>query len=350
MNDPKPASADQAPEREFDRLAPFGELALDCLHREYPYVLIQVLGRPEDLALPRDSTPAFCGSFDWHSSVHTHWALVRLLREGPPADFAARAVEGLGRSLTADKLATEFSFVEARPGFERPYGLAWLWTLYAECRESAVVEASAWADRLEPLAKLARERLIAWFENSSYPVRAGEHSQTAFAMGLVLDAATRLGDEEAVVRTAARALEFYSGDQNAPLAYEPSGHDFLSPAAAEADVMARVLPSPEYSTWLDRFWPSLGEGRVELEPVRVPDRSDGKFAHLDGLHLSRAWMLRGMARPLSSSDLRRSVLEEAASRHAAEGLAATDGRYYAGGHWLGSFAVYLLTDRRTLPD
>jgi hypothetical protein len=234
-----------------------------------------------------------------------------------------------------------------REGFERPYGLAWLLQLGAELREWKDEDAARWAAALAPLEALAADRLREWLPKLAYPIRGGEHFQTAFAFGLALDWARTAGDSglEALLVSTSRAL--YLGDRDCPLGYEPSGHDFLSPCLAEADLMRRILPGEEFADWLARFLPGVGADRNgDWLPVgRVTDRVDGKLAHIDGLNLSRAWMLEGIAAALPSADPRRASLQAAAAAHAVAGLAGVSDAHYAGSHWLGSFATYLLTGR-----
>jgi hypothetical protein len=324
-------------------------LALAAIRREYPSHLSHLLTSDADVRPPRELTPAFFGSFDWHSAVHGHWCLARLLRLNPGADFAPAASAALDRSLTPEKIAGELAYVGAagREGFERPYGLAWLLQLGAELREWNDPRASAWSGALSPLEAHARRRLTEWLPRLRWPIRSGEHSQTAFALGLVLDWARTAGDRkfESLLRTRVRAL--YGRDVRAPIAWEPSGHDFLSPALGEADLMRRVLKPEAYRTWLGRFLPDLGRpaGRRWLSPVASTDRADGRLSHLDGLNLSRAWMLEGIASALPQRDRRVEPLTRAALRHRRAGLAAVTGEHYAGAHWLASFAVYLVTGR-----
>ncbi len=328
--------------------ARFARLALECVHREFPNKIAHVLQSDEDARPPRELTPAFYGCYDWHSSVHGHWLLARLARRFPKAAFAAEAKAALAESLRPDKIAKEVTYLEApgRGTFERPYGLAWLLQLSAELHEWTDDEARAWAQAIEPLETIAAERFLTWLPKLSHPIRTGEHSQTAFAFGLVLDWARSRGRtdvEELVVR---KSREFYLGDRDAPLAYEPSGQDFLSPVLAEADLMRRVLAKQDFAAWLSRFLPQLDEARANwLTPAVVTDKTDGKLAHLDGLNLARAWMLDGIVSGLPAEDARLPSLRAAAASHRASGLAAVTGEHYEGGHWLGSFAVYLVTRR-----
>jgi len=331
----------------------FAELALGCVHLEYPNKISHVLNGDEDVHPPRELTPAFFGCFDWHSSVHGHWLLARLARTFPQAEFAAPALASVGASLTEDKISAEVAYIngDGRAGFERPYGLAWLLQLAAELREWGTPEAQEWSAILEPLERAAVARLADWIPKLTYPIRIGEHSQTAFAFGLILDWARASGADEMVELLLARGAAFYGEDTACPLSYEPSGHDFLSPCLAEADFMRRVLSPAEFGPWLSAFLPSIPRsgGGGWLEPAVVSDRSDGKLAHLDGLNLSRAWMLEGIATALPATDTRRAALSAAAHSHREAGLSAVTGAHYAGGHWLGSFATYLVTGRG-LPD
>jgi len=342
----------------------FARLALACVGKEYPNKISHVLNSDADVAPPRKLTSAFCGCYDWHSSVHGHWLLVRLVRTFPDASFAAAAREALKKSLTAENLKQEAAYLRGtgRASFERPYGLAWLLQLCAELREWNDPQAKEMSANLRPLEEAAVERLTTWLPKLSYPVRIGEHDQTGFGLGLILDYARTVGNEAFAKLVTDSARKFFLTDKNCPLAYEPSGEDFLSPSLGEADVMRRVLPPTEFSEWLKGFMPqipatprpasaSLRRGEQSeaatawLSVTVSPDPSDPKLAHLDGLNLSRAWMLEGIISALPTDDPRRPALQAAADAHRRAGLAAVTGEHYEGGHWLGSFAVYLTTQR-----
>lgn len=321
----------------------FANLALACVHKEYPNKLSHSLSSDDDVAPPRKLTPAFYGCYDWHSSVHGHWLLARLSRTFPDAPFAAKAREALQQSITKEHIAAEVAYLRAdgRASFERPYGLAWLLQLGAELREWNDPLGRELSANLQPLEAAAVERLKTWLPKLSHPVRSGEHSQTAFAFGLMLDYARATHDEAFVNLLTKKALEFYHGDRRCPLTYEPSGEDFLSPCLAEADVMRRIATPPQYASWLAQFLATTSLPKPEV----VTDPSDPKLAHLDGLNLSRAWMLEGIASGLPSFDKRRAAILAAAKAHRDAGLASVTGEHYEGGHWLGSFAVYLTTKR-----
>jgi hypothetical protein len=327
----------------------FAKLALQCVHKEYPNKISHVLNSDADVAPPRQLTPAFCGCYDWHSSVHGHWLLVRLLRTFPDAPFAKAARDALKESLTAENLKAEAAYLrgDGRASFERPYGLAWVLQLCAELREWDDPQAREMLANLKPLEDAVVERLTTWLPKLSHPIRIGEHNQTAFALGLFLDYARGKNDERLAKLATDSARKFYLADKNCPLAYEPSGEDFLSPCLGEADTMRRVLTQAEFAKWLAQFLPQIPKtGTADWLPVVIsPDPSDPKLAHLDGLNLSRAWMLEGIVSSLPADDPRRPALTSVAETHRRAGLAAVTGAHYEGGHWLGSFAVYLTTQR-----
>ncbi|MGE5357558.1 MAG: DUF2891 domain-containing protein, partial [Bacteroidales bacterium] len=329
--------------------------------KEYPGKIAHVLNGDQDVKPPRDLTPAFYGCYDWHSSVHGHWLLVRLLRTFPAAPFAGPARSALAESFTPEHIAGEVAYMNGpgRTAFERPYGLAWLLQLCAELREWDDPQAKKWAATLQLLEQAAAARLRDWLPKLTRPIRVGEHDQTAFAFGLVWDWAATARDQAMTDLLRERIGAFYMDDRNCPISYEPSGQDFLSPCLGEADLIRRVLPLDRYAAWLKEFLPGIGSQRggsrqapsapsapaTWLRPVVVTDPSDPKLAHLDGLNLSRAWMLEGMASGLPANDSRRGLLLATAEAHREAGLRAVTGEHYEGGHWLGSFAVYLVTQR-----
>jgi hypothetical protein len=336
-----------------EHAARFARLALACVHKEYPNKIAHVLNSDADVHPPRELTPAFYGCYDWHSSVHGHWLLARLARTYPQAPFAPAARAALAQSITPEHIAQEVKYMtgEGRASFERPYGLAWLMQLGMELREwgKSDVFARRLSATLQPLEEAAAGRLKTWLPKLSHPVRIGEHDQTAFALGLLIDSARTSGDSAFEQLLTSRARDFFLQDRDCPLSYEPSGEDFLSPCIAEADVMRRVLAPAEFARWLSGFLPQIPTGGQTssqwLEPAVVTDPSDPKLAHLDGLNLSRAWMLEGIASGLPENDARRPALLAAAEAHAKAGLASVTGEHYEGGHWLGSYAVYLVTRR-----
>jgi hypothetical protein len=325
--------------------ARFAALALKCLHDEYPNHLSLTIDSDADLRPPRQLTPAFYGCYDWHSDVHGHWLLVRLLHVFPDAPFAPAARAAVARSLTAQNIAGELAYLKPadRASFERPYGLAWLLLLSAELRAWNDPQARQWSNDLLPLETEAAARLKKWIPKLHYPIRIGEHDQTAFSFGLVWDWAAVAGDREMRDVLSQAARRFYLEDRNCPLNYEPSGEDFLSPCLAEADFMRRVLDQEAFGRWLSQFLPGIPTQTHQtwLAPAIVTDRADPKLAHIDGLNLSRAWMLEGIAHGLAPGDQRIRTLLSTAKQHRDAALPAVTGEHYEGGHWLGTFAVYL---------
>lgn len=327
----------------------FSNLALECIHKEYSNKIAHFINNDGDIKPPREIYPAFYGCFDWHSSVHGHWLLVRMLNTSDKVDTQT-IIKKLDQSFSADKIAGELANYqrEGMKSFERPYGIAWLFQLTAELRQSKIPQAKQWIQNLLPLEQQAVKNISEWLPKLTFPIRTGEHSQTAFAFGLMLDWSQISGDKAFETLLSKRIKELYLKDKNCPLAYEPSGQDFLSPCVAEADLMRRVMDKPAYARWLTDFFPSLtaSSGSHWLVPGVVTDKSDGKLAHLDGLNTSRAWMLEGIISGLPEDDIRIAPLKLAVESHRKAGLEAVLGdMHYMGSHWLGSFATYLQTKR-----
>lgn len=327
----------------------FAALALSCVHRDYPNKIAHVLQSDADALPPSELTPIFYGCYDWHSAVHGHWLLVRLLRLYPDAPFAGAAREALETSFTAEAAEIEAAYMAGpgRASFERPYGLAWLLQLTAELRSFDDADAQRWAEILEPMEDVAVSRYLEWLPNLVYPVRSGTHNQTAFGFALALDWARLTGHGQLETLLTDRTLAFHRADVNCPLAYEPSGEDFLSPCLMEADLMRRVMTRPEFSDWLSAFMPQIPEdGSADwIRPGVVLDPTDGKLVHLDGFNLSRAWNLEAIAARLPEGDARIASLMAAAAEHREAGIASVSEEHYEGSHWLASFATYLVTGK-----
>ncbi len=322
-------------------------MALGGIPREFPCQIPLSFSEPQFLTRPRDLTPVFYGCHDWHSAVHSHWSVLRACRCCPEADWVADGVALLAAQLQAEPLAAEARFLGAghRAGFERPYGLAWMLQLTAELRESQLPLAAQWLTFLQPLEAIAVARFRDWLPRLPRPNRTGEHSQTAFAMGLVADW-VRIADDVAMQRLIQETtLRFHSEDAALPLAMEPGPFDFLSPALASADLMRRCLDRSTFAAWLSQALPAATSRTHLPTPVTVADFADGKLAHYAGLNFSRAWMAAGIASGLPADDPRRTLWQVWAGEHLAAGLPALASDEYAVTHWVGSFAMYALTDR-----
>lgn len=323
------------------------KMALAGIDREYPYKPGDVLRDAADLVSPRTRHPVFYGHFDWHSSVHGHWMLVRLLRLHPQAAFAKDLRATLAQRFTVAGLKAEadyFSIAENR-SFERMYGWAWALRLGQELRQWDDPDAKAWSEAMRPLELAIVGLAKQYLPKLDWPVRCGFHPETAFPLGQMLDWARAAGDEEFEALIIARARHFYGKDRNYPVRYEPSGNDFFSPGLNVADLMRRVLNKEDFATWLGDYFPELAAGKAGnlLQPVHISDPSDGHLIHLAGLNLTRAWTMAGVASALPENDPRRAVLQTSSEAHRKEGLAMVSSGHYEGEHWLASFAVYLFT-------
>ncbi len=324
----------------------FARLALSCIDREFPNKPEHVLDSAADAKVPRDFHPAFFGCYDWHSSVHGHWMLARLLKTLPSLVSRDKIRARLAAHFTGEAMATEARYldIKSNKSFERTYGWAWTLRLATELGTWDDADARTWRGNIEPLAKTIAARLKDFLPKLTNPVRTGVHPNTAFALGEALDYARAAGDKELETLVVHRAHDYYERDRACPLAYEPSGEDFFSPCLEEADLMRRVLPQAEFAAWLRTFLPGLAARKAfPLSPAVVTDPTDPRLVHLDGLNLTRAWALRAVARALPASDGRRKVLEKSAAEHTAAGLARVSSGNYEGEHWLASFAVYLVT-------
>ena len=336
----------------------FARLALRGLGKEYPNKPEHVMAGPDDVKGPKALHPAFYGSYDWHSSVHGHWMLARLLRRFPDLPEAKEIRAVLAEHLTAANLKAEaeyFARKESRP-FERPYGWAWLLKLAEELHGWDDPDARRWSQDLRPLADAIVARYLEFFPKQTYPIRTGVHPNTAFGLAFAHDYARAVGDTRLRALVEERARGYFGGDSDAPARWEPSGADFFSPSLVEADLMRRVLPPAEFRTWFAGFLPGAarGEPKALFTPATVTDRTDPQLVHLDGLNLSRAWCMRSVAAALPAADPAGAALASSAARHAEAAREHVASGDYAGEHWLASFAVYLLTappvDSRAAPS
>lgn len=319
------------------------ELPLSCVQKEYPNKLGQVLGSDSDLKSPKTLRPAFYGCFDWHSAVHGHWMLLKLLKEYPDIPQAGRIREILQSHLSAENILIEKAFFEDpnNSTFERTYGWAWLLQLAAELHQWDDPLGKVLYQNLLPLTQLISDKYKSFLPKLLYPIRVGEHSNTAFGLRLALDFAIASGDSSLQKSIEDRSRFFYLNDKGCPLTWEPSGFDFLSPCLEEAALMKKVLSPTEFEKWVKDFLPEMLSSDFQLEPARVSDRKDGKLVHLDGLNFSRAWCLYIIA----ADHPEWSHLNNIANAHIQFSLPNLLEDSYEGGHWLGSFALYAMMSR-----
>ncbi|HSA88730.1 MAG TPA: DUF2891 domain-containing protein [Burkholderiales bacterium] len=305
--------------------AAFARVALANVVREYPRHVAHLVTRPNEDLSPRKLHPAFYGSYDWHSAVHMHWLLARVLRLFPGNNEISLMLD---RHLSPAALAVELAYFQSAAGktFERPYGWAWLLELQAELFR---LGNATWSKAVQPLAAELARRMAAFVSGAPYPIRAGSHGNTAFACLLTLDYARVVNDAELSSTIRKSARRWYAADRDAPLAYEPSLDDFLSPSLVEAALMQQVMAEEEFPGWSERFFST---DPAQLELPTVADRGDPKQSHLDGLCLSRAWFLGKLG------------YADAARRHLEAGLRHATGGDYVAEHWLASFAALALGD------
>ncbi len=322
----------------------FARIALGHVTREYPSKLDHVLTAARDLKSPRALHPIFFGSFDWHSCVHAHWLLARVYRRFPRLQVAAEIRALLDAQFTEANVADEAAYLEpdSARAFERPYGWAWLLMLQSELLRHASPEGRGWAQRLAPLAAAFERRFEAFLPLATYPIRAGVHSNTAFALLHAREYAAIASRDELASLCAANARRWY-GEDHACQAWEPSQDEFLSPALTEAALMAEVLPAEAFAAWFGAFLPEATRAvpGTLFSPATVSDRTDSKIAHLDGLNLSRAWCWRRIIGALPRSEPMRETVEKAIGAHLTSALGNVAGDYM-GEHWLASFALLAL--------
>lgn len=324
----------------------FAGLALKNIHREYPNKPGNVLESARDILSPKQLYPAFYGCYDWHSSVHGHWMLVKILKEYPQLREAGEIRKALAKNITKENLLAEAAFFlkPESKSFERPYGWSWFLKLALELHSWEDPLGKELAQHLKPLEEIIVGRYISYFPKQTYPIRSGVHSNTAFGLAYALDYSRQMKNKELEQLIVKRARDYYFQDEMIPAKWEPDGADFFSPSLMEADLMRRILPQKEFSIWLDKFYPNLlqNEPASLFNPAVVSDRTDPQIVHLDGLNLSRAWCMKNIGLSLSEGDPRRMILLESAKKHATASLGHVSSGDYAGEHWLASFAINLL--------
>ncbi len=321
----------------FEAASKLVELPLKCSTQEYPNKLGQVIGDSTDLKTPRQLHPAFYGCFDWHSAVHGHWSMVELLRLYPDLKQAKNIKAILQSHLSEGNINQELSYFQQdiNSGYERMYGWAWLFKLSQALYEWDDPLANELYRNLNPLIEELKLKFESFIPKLIYPIRVGEHTNTAFALNMMFDYAKSLNDKKFlnIIKTA--ALGFYKNDKSCPLNWEPSGYDFLSPCLEEAALMQKILEQRAFESWIIDFSPQLKSKDFKLEVAKVSDRSDGKLVHLDGLNFSRAWNLFKLSEAKGLEHL-----NPIAIKHFNAAYPNLIGDSYEGGHWLGSFAVY----------
>ncbi|MFH1764043.1 MAG: DUF2891 domain-containing protein [Gemmatimonadota bacterium] len=323
-------------------------MALHGITREYPNKLDHVMNSADEVRSPSSLHPVFFGSYDWHSSVHGYWLLVRLLKRFPDLPEGVEIRATLNGLLTQENVAVELAYLDqpGRASFERTYGWAWLLKLTEELYGWDDEDGMLWRSRLEPLAEAFADLYLEFLPKQDYPIRRGVHPNTAFGIAFALDYARTVGHRLLEDLLLERANTYFAQDRDYPAQWEPDGDDFFSRSLMEADLMRRVLEAGAFPSWFHDFLPGLAAGEPEslLRPAEVSDRTDPKIVHLDGLNLSRAWCMRLIAQALPEGDPLRPILLDSAARHAHATLPHIASGNYEGEHWLATFAVYMLTE------
>jgi len=320
-------------------------LPLACIGTEYPNKLNQTIGSKSDLQEPHTLHPAFYGCFDWHSSVHGHWSLVKLLKSQGNLPQSDSIKSLLLSHISEQNILLEIEYFDGQynKSFERTYGWAWLLKLAEELHTWDDPIARKLEANLQPLTDRIVHNYLDFLPKLEYPIRVGTHTNTAFGLTFAYDYAQTLGCDSLLNLISSRAKEYFLNDKNCPLEWEPSGYDFLSPCLEEIDLMMRVLPENEFLNWLKDFTPQLFDQNFKLEPGRIADRTDGHLVHLDGLNFSRAWVLSTLA--LKYPD-KFGHLQKIATNHIEYSYPNLIGDSYEGGHWLASFAIYALDSQK----
>ena len=315
-------------------------LPLHCVETEYPNKLGQTIANADDLKPPQELHPVFYGCFDWHSAVHGYWSMVTLLKKFPELEEGEKVRQILKANITAENITQEVLYFDGKynKSYERTYGWAWLLKLSEALKTWDDPMAQELAVLLQPLTDVIVTKYLEFLPKLVYPIRVGEHTNTAFGLTFAYDYAISAGHLELKALIEKRARDFYMNDSQCPITWEPSGYDFLSPCLEEIDIMRRVLEPHQFKEWLQRFMPQLSEKDFSLEVGEVSDRTDGKLVHLDGLNFSRAWVLYGLANQYPEFE----HLKQVANDHVAYSYPNLVGDSYEGGHWLGSFAIYAL--------
>jgi len=318
-------------------------LPLKCLQKEYPNKLNQTLGSAVDLASPKNLHPTFYGCFDWHSSVHGHWMLIKLLKLFPEISKKEEIKTLLIQSITPENILAEVAYFDriGEKSFERTYGWAWILKLQQELNTWNDPMAKSLSLALQPLSNLMVQKYEDFLPKLQYPVRSGEHPNTAFGLVLAYDYAQSQGLDTLEQLITSRARDYFLLDQNCPMDWEPGGFDFLSPCLQEAELMSKILPRDTFKIWLSNFLPKLTDSNFSLTQAKVSDRTDGKLVHLDGVNFCRAWSLYSIASTLPEYN----HLIKIANQHIEASLPNVADGGYEGEHWLASFAILALSEK-----
>lgn len=337
--------SENMPEFTEDLALKFSGMALNCIEKEYPNKPSHVFNDEKDLKTPIQQHPAFYGCFDWHSSVHGHWMLVRVLKVFPEIKIRDKILAALKRNITPENIKVEVAYLneKSRKSFERTYGWSWLLKLTEELYTWKDPAGKKLYKIISPLAEKIVSNYLLFLPKQTYPIRTGVHPNTAFGLLFALDYSRTVGHEELKEIILKRSWEYFGKDMNCPDSWEPGGEDFFSPCLMEVLLMSRVLTTRAFLPWFRHFIPAMDRSPL-LMPAIVSDRTDGKLSHLDGLNLSRVWCFSAILKKLQEGDPLREILKMSIKTHLATAMENIKSGYYEGEHWLGSFAVYAYSE------
>ena len=318
-------------------------LSVKCVDQKYPYKIGYRFIDENWLKPHYEITPSFYGCWDWHSAVHGHWAMVKILKDFPEISNREIILSKLDKNLSKENLNKEYEFFKQKfaNGFERTYGWAWLMKLYSELLSWDYEKAQIWAINMKPLVDLLSERTILFLDKLSKPLRPGTHANTAFSFSLMIEYAQIADDKALFNKIKDFSIKNFLGDINCPVKYEPSGTDFISPCLAEAGLMSLLLNNSEFNKWLYKFFPSFDKrnfGSI-INPPEVLDPKDPGIGHLIGLMFHRAWTLKDIAEKLDSKTDKK-LFQSIAKKHSKKGYDIMFESGYGGEHWLATFAIY----------
>jgi hypothetical protein len=340
-------SAQQIPVLDDKVALQLAEKPLHCINKEYPNKTAHVINGEKDAVMtPQQLHPSFYGCFDWHSSVHGHWMLVRLLKTHPNLPKSAAIIALLNGSFQKEKIAAEaryFTHYEVAQNFERTYGWAWLLKLDEELATWNHPQARVWHQNLKPLTDEILRLWKLYLPKQTYPNRTGVHPNSAFAMAFAVDWARATGDQDFEHQLVEKSKYFYLKDRKTPAYMEPDGSDFFSPSLQIADLMRRILPRREFVSWFNGFYDKRSLENISKMPV-ISDMRDYQTIHLLGLSFSRAWAMKGVASALPENHRLKKQFKKTSDDFLKNALPLVFQGNYGGDHWLASFAVYALSD------
>ncbi len=330
-----------------DIASKLAEKPLKCIEQEFPNKTAHIINNANEATLtPVQLHPSFYGCFDWHSSVHGHWMLLKILKDKPNLKESSEIVKLLDQSFAPEKILAEaqyFTKYEIAKNFERTYGWAWLLKLDQELATWDHPKAKIWHQNMKPLTDEILRLWKDYLPKQTYPNRTGVHPNTAFAMAFALDWSRATGDKIFEKELIEKSKYFYLKDEKTPAYLEPDGSDFFSPSLQIADLMRRILPQKEFVLWLNKFYDKRSLENISQIPI-ISDINDFQTVHLVGLSFTKSWCMQGIANALPKNHPLRTRFQDTSDKFLKNSLPLVFAGNYGGDHWLASFAVYALSE------